>query len=106
MEGALNINSTLCNELLHMVFTWLPPQDRISATLVCRSWENVISHPKFWAWVAFRVDYTNIDQMPHVLGFKRLAAVREMSLYCYDSPYTGTIIWQNILFNCLATIKK
>lgn len=103
---ALNINRVLANELLEMVLSWLPPKDRMSAILVCRSWWNLISNPKFWTWVSFDVDHRNIDLMPTVIEFERLKAVRKISLCCYaEVDYTGTNIWQ-IILNLFEKSKK
>ena len=77
------INTIFPNELLHMVFTCLPPRDRISAILVCQKWRNVISNPKFWAWVYLTVTNFNVAAIPWVLGFERLKAMNKLCVGSY-----------------------
>ena len=54
MEVA-EINSCLPEEMLRMVFSFLPPVDLKAAVLVCKLWSRVGQAPGLWSWVTFHV---------------------------------------------------
>ena len=52
MEVA-EINSLLPEEMLRMIFSFLPPNDLKAAVLVCKLWSRIGQAPGLWSWVTF-----------------------------------------------------
>ena len=52
MEAA-EINSLLPEEMLRMIFSYLPPEDLKAAVLVCKLWSRVGQAPGLWSWLTF-----------------------------------------------------
>ena len=47
------ISSSLPEEMLRMIFSFLPPEDLKAAVLVCKLWSRVGQAPGLWSWVTF-----------------------------------------------------
>ena len=55
-DGGLLMNRmNLPIEMLEMLFTFLPPGDLKTVTLVCKKWKEAASAPKLWTWVVFKL---------------------------------------------------
>ena len=73
-------DSMLLPEVLHLVFSLLPPRHLKPALLVCCSWRQVGEAPSLWKNVNLRVTRENISLMPEVLVARRMLAIREITL--------------------------
>ena len=75
MEVA-EINSLLPEEMLRMIFSFLPPKDLKAAVLVCKLWSSVGQAPVLWSWVTFNADNNEdlVEQMrlPRLQNVSRL----------------------------------
>ena len=41
--------------ILEGIFRHLAPRDILSVALVCRTWNEVVEHPRFWTWASVRL---------------------------------------------------
>jgi len=69
-------------EVLEMVFHLLPPRDLKAVVLVCRWWREVGEAPKLWPWItSITASEHDIGRMPEVVNFRRLQAVKTISMW-------------------------
>nr|CAB3245183.1 F-box/LRR-repeat protein 8-like [Phallusia mammillata] len=52
--------STVPDHILVDIFSYLPVNDRLQSSLVCKSWSECFHHPKLWSKFMFKFD-TDID---------------------------------------------
>ena len=64
MEVA-EINSCLPEEVLRIVFSFLPPKDLKAAVVVCKLWSRIGQAPGLWSWVTFHAwnNEAQLEQM-------------------------------------------
>ena len=67
-------------ELLHLIFRQLTPRHLKTALLVSSRWRQVGEAPGLWRDVHLRLTRQNIRILPGVLGARRMAAVREVTI--------------------------
>ena len=67
-------------EVLHLIFSLLPPRHLAPALLVCWMWRQVGEAPGFWRNVILRVTRENIGIMPEVLSARRMLEVTEITV--------------------------
>ncbi|KAL1493896.1 hypothetical protein ABEB36_009578 [Hypothenemus hampei] len=46
--------------VLHKIFGYLSPEDRISASSVCQHWRRSLFHPRWWPIMKFKIEHDNI----------------------------------------------
>ena len=74
MEVA-EINSCVPQEMLRIIFSFLPPKDLKAAVLVCKLWSRVGQAPGLWSWVTFHAGY-NEDVLEQI----RLPRLQKVSI--------------------------
>ena len=47
------ISSSLPEEMLRIIFSFLPPKDLKAVVLVCKLWSRVGQAPGLWSWITF-----------------------------------------------------
>ena len=73
-------DSVLPPELLHLIFCHLAPRHLKIALLVSSRWRQVGEAPVLWRHVNLRLTRENIRFLPELLGARRMAAVREVTI--------------------------
>ena len=72
------INSCLPEEMLRMIFSFLPPKDLKAAVLVCKLWCGVGQAPGLWSWVTFHA--WNNEAVLEQMGLPRLQNVSRLNI--------------------------
>ena len=73
-------DSLLPPEVLHLIFRHLSPRHLKTALLVSSRWRQVGEAPGLWMDVHLRLTRENIRLQPGLLGARRMAAVREVTI--------------------------
>ena len=85
------INSFLPEEMLRMIFSFLPPKDLKSAVLVCKLWSRVGQAPGLWSWVTFYAQNNEamVEQM-------RLPRLQNVSLLKIMAPNVSEELMEEV----------
>ena len=67
-------------EVLHLIFTLLPPRHLAAALQVCWLWRQVGEAARLWRNVVLRVNRDNIGLMSEVLAARRMLEVTEITV--------------------------
>lgn len=78
-------------EMLRMIFSFLPPKDLKSAVLVCKLWSRVGQAPGLWSWVTFhaRNNEAMVEQM-------RLPRLQNVSLLKIMAPNVSEELMEEV----------
>ena len=70
--------------ILEGIFRHLAPRDILNVALVCRTWNEVVEHPRFWAWASVSLAKHNFRLRFHSRRFWNVGHVR---LEYYDESF-------------------
>ncbi|GMT36962.1 hypothetical protein PFISCL1PPCAC_28259 [Pristionchus fissidentatus] len=65
----------LSDNILMMIFSYLPARQVLVTSSVCRRWRNIAWNPNLWRFVSFRPNYgglqvANVDHFTHLIGHR------------------------------------
>ncbi|XP_046744823.1 F-box only protein 33 [Diprion similis] len=93
-EMAQEDNSPCCwnnlpSVILFEIFSYLPHDEKIKTSQVCRNWRYALFHPCFWKKITFTLDVRNEDNMPRARFLANYFAhsVREVIIKCDTASY-------------------
>ena len=72
------ISSSLPEEMLRMIFSYLPPEDLKAVVLVCKLWSRVGQAPGLWSWVTFHA--WNNEAVLEQMRLPRLQKVSRLNI--------------------------
>ena len=76
--GVDEINGLLPEEMLRLIFSFLPPKDLKTAVLVCKLWFGIGQASGLWSWVTFHA--SNNESMSEKMRMPRLQNVNRLKI--------------------------